>query len=304
MKGTTGVIGRWVGVVLVLWLVPGMARAQSPEVRKYLNAAANMYENLEYEKALQQIERARKKATTAADDAAIALYQGIVLSDMGKEEKALTAFKTGLSFDPDAKLPLDVSPKVEAIFERARASVKKLLGPQLARQEEEERKRKEAEEREAAERERLERQRLEAERNRVASVGPEARTSTVAGHEAGVTGTASRPSARGYAWIPAVGGVVAAGVGTAVLFKAKSDYDSLINGTAPGSQAASIRDGGKVEQTVGLALLGVGAAGVVAAGVMFFTGGGEAPHVSAWVSPGNAYVSVSGSLPWEPREKK
>ena len=62
------------------------ARAQSAEVQKYLNAAVTLYENLEYEKALQQIERARARSTQAGDDARIALYEGIVYADMGKDE--------------------------------------------------------------------------------------------------------------------------------------------------------------------------------------------------------------------------
>src|SRR5437016_5135041 len=107
-------------------LVPSLAwAAVSKDVQKYLNAAATMIENLEYEKAQKQLDRAKGKSQGAEDDAQIAFYQGVLYSEWGKTDQALTAFKTGLSMDPDANLPLAVSPKVRKVFEEARANVKK-----------------------------------------------------------------------------------------------------------------------------------------------------------------------------------
>lgn len=96
------------------------AAAQSNEVKKFLNAAITLYENLEYEKALKQLNKAKLKAQGSEDEARIGLLEGIVLADMGREEKALTAFKTAFGIDLEAKLPVDVSPKVQAVAEKAR----------------------------------------------------------------------------------------------------------------------------------------------------------------------------------------
>ncbi|HLL81150.1 MAG TPA: hypothetical protein VK420_00810 [Longimicrobium sp.] len=140
----------WAGRALcaLLLLAPRVAPAGSPEVQRYLNAAAALYENLDYEQALAQLQKAKKKSKGAEDDAAIALYEGVVLSHLGKDDKAVTAFKTALSLKPGATLPFEVSPKVEALFQRARQSVEKVLAPQ---REEEERKAKAAEEKRLAE---------------------------------------------------------------------------------------------------------------------------------------------------------
>src|SRR5437762_2480160 len=117
-------------VMLLALLLPLAAGAAvSKDVQKYLNSASTMIENLDYEKALKQIERAKTKSTGAEDDAQISFYEGVVFSELGKKEKALDAFKTGLSMSPDANLPLEVSPKVQKNFEEARANVKKMLAP-------------------------------------------------------------------------------------------------------------------------------------------------------------------------------
>jgi tetratricopeptide (TPR) repeat protein len=279
---------KLITIAVVLAALPSFALTK--DVKKYLQAAATLYENLEYEKALKQIDRARGKANGAEDDTQISLYEGIVLSDMGKEEKALTAFKTGLSLDPEVKLPLEVSPKVEAVFEKARANVKKMLAPQLAR-EEEERKRKEQEEEKqrlaAAEKARLD------EEARAAALKPAPKESTT------VTAAPARSGSRGYAWVPAVGGVAFAGVGTVFLLQAKGRYDGLVGGTVAPAQAATSRDEGKSLQTTGLVLTGVGAAALIAAGAMFAMGGGDESSAQLNVSfaPGQAFVGISGPLP-------
>ena len=83
---------RVVGLLVVLMTTP--AFAQSAEVKKYLNTAITLYENLEYEKALKQLKNASAKAKGPDDEAKIGLLEAIVLADMGREERALTAFKT------------------------------------------------------------------------------------------------------------------------------------------------------------------------------------------------------------------
>ena len=130
---------RIVGLLVILMTTP--AFAQSAEVKKYLNTAITLYENLEYEKALKQLKNARQKASGPDDEAKVSLLEAIVLADMGREEKALTAFKTAFSVDLEAKLPVEVSPKVQAVADKARANVRKMLAPQIEAAKAEEEKR-------------------------------------------------------------------------------------------------------------------------------------------------------------------
>lgn len=130
--------------VMICLVTPTVASAQDDTVQRYLIAAARLYEGLEYERALEQLKRAKQIPTrTVDDDAAIALYEGVILADMGKKDESIAAFKEGLYLKPDAKLPVKVSPKVVADFEGVRADVKRELAPILAKQEAERKKREE-----------------------------------------------------------------------------------------------------------------------------------------------------------------
>ena len=266
-----------------------LAHAQSAEVKKYLNAAVTLYENLEYEKALKQIQRAKTKSAGASDDAAIALYEGIVYADMGKEDLALRSFKTGLSMEPEAKLPLEVSPKVEKVFNRARESVQKLLGPQLEKQREEERLKAEAEKQKAEE----EQRKKDEEAARLAAIKP---AEPDRPPPAVVVKPAPGPSVRVLGFIPLGVGVASAAVATYFLVSAKGNLDALNAGTAPPASATSFRDSGKTDATLGYVFSGVAAAGIVAAAVMFAVGG-DSTHVSVSAAPGQAWVGISGTLP-------
>ncbi|HME89971.1 MAG TPA: hypothetical protein VKE49_01000 [Myxococcaceae bacterium] len=132
------------GVLIVLAL-PSVrwARAETSAVQRYLTAAARLYENLEYERALEQLARAKSHPRELGDDVAIALYEGIILADMGRRDESTAAFRTALLLKPDAALPVKVSPKVEQDFEKLRSKVRSELAPIIARQEAERKKRSE-----------------------------------------------------------------------------------------------------------------------------------------------------------------
>jgi hypothetical protein len=106
--------------------VPSTARAQD-DFSRYLKAAARLYKSLEYERALDQVQRAKKLANTLDQDVAVALHEGIILADMGKRDESLVAFKTALLLEPEAKLPFKVSPKMERDVEEIRTQVRKEL---------------------------------------------------------------------------------------------------------------------------------------------------------------------------------
>jgi tetratricopeptide (TPR) repeat protein len=275
---------------VLLFATPAIA--QSPEVKKYLNITITLYENLEYEKALKQLKTARAKAKGPDDEAKINLLEGIVLADMGKEEKALTAFRSAFSVDLEAKLPVEVSPKVQAVADKARANVRKMLAPQLeaeAKAAEEarlaEEKRKQEEEARLAEVKRREAE--EAAKNQPPPIVVKPPPPPPPG-----------PSARALSWIPGVVGLAAGGAATGFFVSASGKYTALQNGTAPRELAVQYRDTGKTDAALGWVFSGVAVAGLGTAAVMFALGGQKepAPVVSAVPLAGGGYVNVTVPL--------
>jgi tetratricopeptide (TPR) repeat protein len=119
---------------LVMMLAPlRVARAEDHAAR-YIAAAERLYESLEYERALAQFAQARRLPRTLAEDVRIALFEGMILSDMGMHDEARIAFKSGLLLDPTAKLPVRTSPQVELEFEGIRGRVREELAVQEGKQ--------------------------------------------------------------------------------------------------------------------------------------------------------------------------
>lgn len=156
---------------LLVVLLSGVAFGQDQQaVQKYLFAASRLYQTLEYERAIEQLKRARAASAGVADDAAIARYEGVVLFDMGKRDDALAAFREALYLEPDAALPLKVSPKISEAFEAARVKVKRELAPVLAKRKAEEEAKQEAERRLAETKTQTEAARVESARVEAARV--------------------------------------------------------------------------------------------------------------------------------------
>ncbi|XXF81271.1 hypothetical protein P2318_16385 [Myxococcaceae bacterium GXIMD 01537] len=156
---------RWFGLLLTCALLAGApaAQAQSKEFKRRINAATRLYEALEYEKALEQLKRAKALPLSADDNARVAILQGLVLADLGKQEEARAQFVEGLSLNPEARLPFKVSPKVERLFEDVRASTERGLARLEA-----------ADESRRLEQERREAERKTAEAARIAAATPPA----------------------------------------------------------------------------------------------------------------------------------
>ncbi|RKG92715.1 tetratricopeptide repeat protein [Corallococcus terminator] len=95
--------------------------------RDYFTAAmaetARLHDDLEYEGALAAVARAKRLARSEAERASAAIYEGVVLADLGQRDAAMAAFRAGLLLMPEAKLPVRVSPKVEGDFESVRKEV-------------------------------------------------------------------------------------------------------------------------------------------------------------------------------------
>lgn len=266
--------------LLLVGLLALPAQAQSAEVKRFLNAAMTLYENLEYEKALRQLKKARVKATGPDDEMKVSLLEGIVLADLGKEERALTAFKTAFGFDVEAKLPLVVSPKVVVIAENARSSVRRLLKPQLEQEQEE--------------------QRLAQESARVAKAQQQQRDAAPTRAVESTSTAEVRPTAsvRVGAWVAAGVGLGCAGAATYFLLSANARYWALREATLEPSRATTVRDEGKRFAMLGYVFSAVAALGVGTAIAMFVLSARPAPAVSVTmsVSPWGATVGFQGSF--------
>ncbi|MCP3141303.1 tetratricopeptide repeat protein [Pyxidicoccus xibeiensis] len=103
---------------------PLKATGQDGGFRARLQAAARLYEELEYEQALKALAQAKSLAKTDNERVQVALYEGIVLADLGQRPRSLRAFREALTLELDVRLPVKVSPKVERDFETVRKEVR------------------------------------------------------------------------------------------------------------------------------------------------------------------------------------
>jgi hypothetical protein len=106
---------------------------------------------------------------------------------------------------------------------------------------------------------------------------------------------------RPWAWVPAAGGAVFAGVGTVFYLQAKDKHDQLITGgpeTEP-LDGEKIASEGRRAQTLSRVAFGLGAAGVVTSVVLYLLPAGEKPPVTPTVTvgPGGGMVGLAGTLP-------
>ncbi|MBL8953754.1 MAG: hypothetical protein JNK82_23465 [Myxococcaceae bacterium] len=267
-------------IVVLATAAPAWA-AITPDVKKYLGSAAALFEKLEYEKALAQLKRAKAKSQGPEDDLRIALYEGIVLAEMG-DSTAPSAFASALGMDPNVSLPLVVSPKVQKVFDKAKAQVQKVLEAEAAVQrqkdEEEARKREEA------------RKKEEASRPAPPPVVAERRQ--------------PEPSrgVRRFWWAPAIVGVAGLATGATLLVMANADAGALrADRPMTREEALSIANRGANLQVGGWAVLSVGiVAAVAAVGLFVFGGPSEPAPVSASVvlTPSGGAAAVSVPLPF------
>jgi tetratricopeptide (TPR) repeat protein len=124
-----------IALAIALVLLPVVSRAQEQSER-YIAAAERLYESLEYERALAQFAQARRLPRSLAQDVRIALFEGLILSDMGMHEEAVAAFKSALLLEPEATLPAPTTPQVTREFEGLRKEVREELAARARKQQE------------------------------------------------------------------------------------------------------------------------------------------------------------------------
>ena len=96
------------------------ADAQRPIVKKHppeLAAALQLYEQLEYEAALEQLAHAKSVAVDTEVRVLTWLYEGIILANLGQMDRSREAFRSGLRLQPSSVLPIEVSPKIAQLFQ-------------------------------------------------------------------------------------------------------------------------------------------------------------------------------------------
>ena len=270
-------------LLAVLLIVPFAVQAQqagkdAQAVEDYLDSVSRLYEGLEYERALQQIEQAKRISPGVEATVALMLYEGIILAEMIRMDDATESFRAALFLRPDAKLPVKVSPKLERRFEFIRIEVKQELE--------------------------FLRDRREAKRQQEESMGqgettqaaPQPMEDIAPPREMEVT---SARESRSRALIPAIAGgvlVVAGGVSYGL---ARSEQSKL-RGDDPGlvtrADAHASASRGKTLQTVGLGLAGAGVVGLGVAAGMYLLGGPSRP-LALGVGTDGTSAFVHGS--WE-----
>lgn len=105
---------------LLLLSLTAAAQEQTP-ARAYIDEAIRYYQELEYERAQEELRRAQAVASNQEETASLLLYQGIILSELNQPQEASAAFRAALQLQPTAALPLKVSPKIAQSFEAQRA---------------------------------------------------------------------------------------------------------------------------------------------------------------------------------------
>jgi hypothetical protein len=237
--------------VLAVGLLPRPAHAQGKFERHY-NAVVRLYEALEFERALTQIELARKQPHTSEQEVELSLYEGIILAESGQQDASSSAFKSALLVQPEAKLPVSVSPKVSTLFESIREDVKRELAALAPKQEPPKQE-----------------------------PPPQPPPTPVATPPAAVaTQSPVLKGLRSAAPVTAIAGgalVVAGGISYALSrgeLGRLRDNDSALNSQEAVDKSVSK---GRTLQTVGVSLVGVGTAGLIAAAGGYLLGSPKEP---------------------------
>ena len=269
-------------------LLPREVRAQEGgTVETYVLSARRLYDDLENERALEQISRAKRFSTGVADDALLSLYEGIILADLSRSNASDAAFKAALFLQPDAKLPFKVSPKVELRFEAMRELVKRELEALDAQ-----RRGVTGQPPEGAQPAGVAQPSQDAPVSSTTEAlnpthvqpdlgGPQAAPVTVTSPLPPMNQVSASGGLRGRAWLPAtIGGVLLAGGGVSYAISRRErsrlrDNDASL-GTLQDVQRSASR--GRTYQTVAIGLASAGVVGLGISAGMYLLGGPPAPE--------------------------
>ncbi len=261
--------GTLCGVLLVLGEPWGTARAADKIKSKakgnpYIPAALRLYEAIEYEDALQTLDKAAKwPSNTPEDEVRIALLEGILRFELRQDERGVSAFRRALAIDLEAQPPVSVSPKIAEQLEQVRRKMRiEIAGPETP----------------------------VVKNTPPPPLPPSPQPPTLT----------TRERLAGYRLPIAIGGGVVALGGALSWTRAKS-LEQRLRSVDPTITTRQQLDGtvreGRTFESVGWVLLGVGAATAVGSLLLLDTPTPTTPSVSAAPTPGGAHVSLSWSLP-------
>ena len=249
------------------------------KVKDYLVSINRLYEDLEYEQALEQIQRARRFSVTEQEASALSLYEGVIFADMSRKDAATAAFRKALSLNPTAVLPVKVSPKVEQLFEALRPKVPPAppvpqSPPALAAQ---------------------------PSQSEQKPVSPEsARTAPVDASADATSGEIAPPShLRPRVLVPAIAGGVLMMAGGTTWVQSRRELSRLRSNDpelATRQKVRSTASRGRTYQTVGAGLLGAGLVSLTVATGLYFLPGSQR-EVSLELSTDGTSAFVSGRWP-------
>jgi|GEM_PF-2485283 len=111
-------------LVCVSVAMPLRAQGAEGEVQRQITEAIRLYEDLEYERALERLKHASRLPHSPDEAVSLSLLRGIIQADMGRWDAARKDFREALQRQLDAQLPLHVSPKVSGEFEAQRSKVR------------------------------------------------------------------------------------------------------------------------------------------------------------------------------------
>ncbi|HTO99581.1 MAG TPA: hypothetical protein VMK66_21175 [Myxococcales bacterium] len=103
---------------------PPAAPAVSPTANAHLAAAIRLYQKLDLDAALAELQLAEAAAKESQDDTVqVLIYRGLIFSETGKLSEGTDQFKRALAIRPWAEVPAETSPRIAKTFADARRSL-------------------------------------------------------------------------------------------------------------------------------------------------------------------------------------
>jgi hypothetical protein len=240
-------------------------------VKTYLISIQRLFAGLEYERALMQIQLAQQMPRGPEEDVTLALYEGIIQCELGDQDQSIGAFKSALLLQPDAKLPVQVSPKVTKLFESVRQQVKL----ELARRE--------------AEHKQAEPAPPPPPPVQAAALPPTKPPEQVS----------QQSTLRSYSLIPAIAGGALAVAGGIAWGLSRSELNQLRSDEPKLATLEEVQQSisrGRTQQTLGVSLLSLGAASLATAAGLYVLGAPD-KSVEVGVSTNGTSAFVYGRWP-------
>jgi tetratricopeptide (TPR) repeat protein len=103
---------------------PAAASSAAAAPSAHLAAAQRLYQKLDLDAALAELQQAELAAKDNEDETVqVLIYRGLIFSETGKSAEANDQFKRALAMRPWAEVPAETSPRIARMFSDARKSI-------------------------------------------------------------------------------------------------------------------------------------------------------------------------------------